>query len=355
MKKTNQQEGHSSKNIDLSTFKCTTRDEKDNLCLPKRGHVESYFFRLNSPDSERALWIKATAFVPAGRPEASVAEAWVISFLRGSGPTAAKNTISLEDAEFPKEGTADLRIDLGELSIEEGKLTGRWETDHHSISCDLKMEGYGDPIDPMELFFHKSLYKLPFPKTKLVTPAPMLTFTGEYEVDGETLEVNGWRGMGGHNWGTEHTPVYSWCQINSWENEDEAIIFEGVTARARIGQRLSPKMTILTVRAGDETISFNGPIRMFLNKGLIGPMKWSFSAGNETTGLTGEVIASPKESAGLYYRNPDGSVIHCLNSKLAHARIELRRPGKPEKILSSRQAALELGSPNEYHGVKMLV
>lgn len=318
---------------------------------PKRGHVESYFFRLNSSDSKRALWLKATAFIPRSNPEAATAEAWVIAFLRDGKPTALKNTIPLKEAVFPGEGEDDLKIDVGDFTIAGSRLAGRWTDGKHEVSCDLKMEGYGNP---MELFFHKSLYKLRFPKTKLVTPAPVLLFDGEYMVDGERVEVNGWRGMSGHNWGSEHTPVYVWCQINSWV-KDEDVVFEGVTARARMGRRLTPAMTIVTIRVENEPLSFNGPIRMFLNSGLIGPMKWSFSAGNDVEGISGEVSATPAESAGLYYRNPDGSVIHCLNSKLASARLVLKRPGKPERILSSNQAALELGSPDKCYGVEMLV
>ncbi len=319
--------------------------------MAKRGHVESYFFRLNSPDSKRALWLKATAFVPRGKPEGSTAEAWVIAFTRGGKPTALKSSIPLKEAVFPREGEDELNIDTNDFTVSNNRLSGKWENGKHEISCDLKMQVHENP---MELFFHKKLYTMRFPKTKLVTPAPVATFDGEYVVDGERVEVKGWKGMGGHNWGSEHTPVYVWCQINSWDGNED-IVFEGVTARARMGRRLTPSMTIVTIKAEGETFSFNGPIRMFLNRGLIGPMKWNFSAGDDIEGVSGEVVASPAESAGLYYRNPDGSVIHCLNSKLASAKLALKRPGKPETILTSNQAALELGSPDKCYGVEMLV
>ncbi len=47
-----------------------------------RGHVESYFFKLNDPAGNRALWLKATILARLdGSPP--VAEAWAIAFERG--------------------------------------------------------------------------------------------------------------------------------------------------------------------------------------------------------------------------------------------------------------------------------
>jgi len=69
----------------------------------------------------------------------------------------------------------------------------------------------------------------------------------------------------------------------------------------------------------------------------------------------GEVYANPRETAGLYYRNPNGTVTHCLNSKLATARLVLKRRGCRDVLLETRQAALELGCPDRCFGVEMLV
>jgi hypothetical protein len=58
--------------------------------------------------------------------------------------------------------------------------------------------------------------------------------------------------------------------------------------------------------------------------------------------------------AGLHYANPDGAMTYCLNSKLARARIQFEARGRPPLFLSSRAAALEIGTRDAEHGVRML-
>ena len=48
-----------------------SESERDNLVRYRpsaAGHVESHFLKANSPDGERALWVKHTLLAPKGRP-----------------------------------------------------------------------------------------------------------------------------------------------------------------------------------------------------------------------------------------------------------------------------------------------
>ena len=38
------------------------------------GHVESHFLKANSPDGQRAIWIKHTLLVPVRRPADAISE-----------------------------------------------------------------------------------------------------------------------------------------------------------------------------------------------------------------------------------------------------------------------------------------
>jgi hypothetical protein len=58
---------------------------------------------------------------------------------------------------------------------------------------------------------------------------------------------------------------------------------------------------------------------------------------------------------GLYYENPEGPPTYCLNSKLAHARLEIEARGRPPFAVRSRAAALEIGTLDPTHGVRMYV
>ncbi|MFO0751102.1 MAG: hypothetical protein U1F43_36320 [Myxococcota bacterium] len=48
------------------------------------------------------------------------------------------------------------------------------------------------------------MYTAALPKSKMMTPAPRAVFDGSLTVDGEVLDVRGWVGLRGHNWGREH-------------------------------------------------------------------------------------------------------------------------------------------------------
>ena len=54
------------------------------------------------------------------------------------------------------------------------------------------------------------MYRAPLPRTKLLSPAPAARFSGRLEVDGREIEVDGWRGMAGHNWGAQHAERWIW-------------------------------------------------------------------------------------------------------------------------------------------------
>src|SRR5262245_16377214 len=56
----------------------------------RRGHVESYFIKLNSPDGTKATWLKWTVFAPIDEPPRQ--ESWAIVFERGSRPRAIKRS-----------------------------------------------------------------------------------------------------------------------------------------------------------------------------------------------------------------------------------------------------------------------
>jgi hypothetical protein len=65
------------------------------------------------------------------------------------------------------------------------------------------------------------------------------------------------------------------------------------------------------------------------------------------------VEARTDDMVGLYYANPDGAMTYCLNSKLASARVRFEPKGRAPLTLTSRAAALEVGTRDADHGVRM--
>ena len=54
------------------------------------------------------------------------------------------------------------------------------------------------------------MYRARLPRTKLLSPAPAARFSGSLTVDGRSIDVDGWRGMAGHNWGAQHAERWIW-------------------------------------------------------------------------------------------------------------------------------------------------
>jgi hypothetical protein len=320
------------------------------------NHVESYFLKATDPGGERAIWIKATVFASSTSAASPLAEGWAIAFERKGDErrkTAVKASLPFAESSFGR-GELDVRFggsaSAPRLSMEPGRTTGALELRGHSIEWDLRYVGDERPIRPLPFAF---MYEAPLPKSKLLTPVPDAVFSGELRVDGERWPVEGWKGMQGHNWGSGHAELYAWCHANAW-NEDREFVLEGLSARVRVGPILSPMTTIVSVRHRGVAYDFNQPIDLLRARGDVTLRRWNFAARSKHARIEGLVEADARDMVGLYYPNPDGPMTYCLNSKLARAHVRFEAHGRPPLILTSRGAALEIGTRDPAHGVEMM-
>ncbi len=310
------------------------------------GHVESYFLKLNDPEGRRALWLKATILERRGGDV--LAEAWAIAFDRESGHVAVKDSVPLAEARF---GAAGLDAKVCNLQLSPGRVAGSVGHGDKAISFDLRFTMDSPPLVP---FPSERMYLTRLPSTKLVSPHPDSRFTGTYTAKGETVDVNAWRGMEGHNWGTRHTELYAWCHVNQWQGDD-TLLFEGFTGRVKVGPVLAPPVTLLCVWHRDVRYHFNDPMTLVRARGHIQDLrKWTFHAKNHLAEVSGEMFAETTDFAGLAYENPDGTVTNCLNSKIARGRLRLSVKGRADVDVITNAAAFEIGTKNARHGVQML-
>lgn len=310
------------------------------------GHVESYFLKLNDREGRRALWIKATILVRRGGTP-RLAEAWAIAFDREGRHVAVKETTPLSSARF---GKTALDVAVAGLTIAEGRLSGTVTSGGHRVTLDLRFTTGAPALAP---FPSMRLYRGPVPSTKVVSPHPDSRFSGTYEVDGEEVRVEDWRGMQGHNWGSRHMGHYAWGHANQWEG-DEDLALEGMTARVKLGPILTPPLTVVCVRARGVRYDFNSWTTLLRARGTMDRRRWTFAARSALATLTGELWAETKDFVGLSYENPDGTTTYCLNSKIARGRIRLSVRGRPDIEAITRAAALEIGTKDPSHGVAML-
>jgi hypothetical protein len=312
------------------------------------GHVESWFLKANDPRGRRAVWLKATIYAGKREPRAALGEAWAIAFDAEREHVAVKTSVPFERARFGEHG---LDVAVDDCVWSPGRSKGRIETGGRTIAWDLSFDAHGVPLVHFPRAF---LYEGPFPTSKLVSPLPDIRVSGSLEVNGEPWTLEAWPGLLGHNWGRRHAHLYGWGHCNVWDQPEELVI-EGVSARVKLGPVLSPMTTVLCVRHRGVRYDINGLADLARNRGAVTPRRWAFRGKNALCELEGELWGETDDFVGLYYPNPDGSMCHCLNTKIAHAKVKLTVRGRAPLVVTSRAAALEIGTRDPHHGVRMYV
>ncbi|HSO31294.1 MAG TPA: tocopherol cyclase family protein [Labilithrix sp.] len=315
------------------------------------GHVESWFLKATEPGGRRAVWLKNTVFAQRGMPP--LAEAWAVVFDRARGHVAVKTQVPLERARFAR-GTLDVEVDGCELSL--GRARGTLATGTRRVDWDLAVGP--ERASPIVHLPRHALYESRFPANKLVTPLADSRIAGVVRVDRgegappEEWPIEQWPAMIGHSWGPSHARLYAWVHCNTWDDAED-LTFEAVSARVRMGPVLSPMATGVFVRWKGRAWDLNARELFGNNRGLISLRRWEVSAEGRGLEVRAELSGETDDFVGLHYPNPSGAMTYCLNTKLARARLELRLPGAAPLVATSRAGALEIGTRDREHGVRM--
>ncbi|HEX8075734.1 MAG TPA: hypothetical protein VF545_12225, partial [Thermoleophilaceae bacterium] len=164
-----------------------------------RGHYESFYLRACHPSEPLGVWIRYTVLKrPGQQPRGSL---WFTLF-DGSGdgePVARKVTLDPGDVGVEP----DTYIRMGEARFEPGRAAGAaldasWELTYEAREPSLRHL-------PSEW-----MYRAPVPRTKLLSPYPGAVFSGTVTAGQRRVELDGWRGMVGHNWGAQHAERWIW-------------------------------------------------------------------------------------------------------------------------------------------------
>jgi len=354
---------------------------------PAKGHVESTFIKLNDPRSPRALWVKMTVFAPTSRTSGgpphergrTVAEAWAIAFDRTvdeeppssyrepgaprrpaatARHVAAKQTVPIEEATLTR--VRPYRLAVAGVQFDGHRLKGEVVHGHARIQFDLTLDAR-DPA-PFVPFPLPAMYRGAFPKSKLVSPIFDARANGEVIVEGSgptrTWDVRDWPAMEGHNWGVGHADLYAWAHCNSWnEPEGRDFVFEGFSGRVKLGGRFTtPLITIVGLRHRGVRYEARLAGELLRARGRIERLRrWSFGAKQADATIEGEFEIRDEDTVGLWYPNPTGEMTYCLNSKIARADVRFTPRGRTPLHLTSDAAALEIGTHDASHGIRMYV
>jgi hypothetical protein len=309
---------------------------------PERGHYESFYLKAVPPEGGRAIWIRQTFHRrPGAEPTGAI---WVTWFDRDRArPLALKRQFGGGELSTP-EG-AYLRIDGAEIGP--ARARGEVETADASARWDLR---WSDDAEPLRHLPAEWMYRAPLPRTKLLSPHPATTVTGEAEVGGELVAIDGWRGMVGHNWGAEHAATWTWIHAAGLAGAPGDHLDVGA-GRVRIGPVLSPWVANGRLVLGGRSHRLGGLGAVRSTRIEAEPTRCRFVLPGDGVRVEGTVGAPAERFVGWLYSDPGGAAHNSLNCSISDLAITVDRGGSRERIEVDAGAAYEFGTGDTSHGI----
>lgn len=188
---------------------------------------ESHYLTAVAPGGGRAVWLRYTALKKRG--EAARGSLWLTLF-DARGAPVARRTAAPRVAPWPPPA-AWAQIDGA--AIGPGRAQGALE----DCTWTIAWTGHAPPLRYLPA---RWLYDRPLPRSNGVALAPNATFSGHVELMGQCLDLAGWRGMVGHNWGADHAERWVWLHATGLGERDPDGWIDLILTRIPLGPVLTP-------------------------------------------------------------------------------------------------------------------
>ncbi len=290
-------------------------------------HYEVWYGKVDIAPG-RALWFRYTTLDGTVKQ----ASCWAIYF-DGDRCEGAKDNYPLE--EIAPFGGQHRGFHLSDdLHLDESGAVGR----AGEVSWDLSWTDSGRHFSYMP----HVLEKIGLARSTYDDCLLDLRVTGTIRVGDTQIEVDDAPGMVGHIQGKRIMGYnWAWSHCNCFDDAPDAA-FEGLSVRALLGSRVSPKLSAFVIWVDGRQYSFRTPVAMLLNNSEYTRDHWVFSARSGDVVLSGEA-RSPNNVALVEYTDTDGSHLWCYNSKLSDLEVRIQDPsqGLDRTLRSSGRAAFE--------------
>jgi hypothetical protein len=310
----------------------------------KAGHYESFYLKLARPEGGLGAWIRHTVHKrPGERPTGSV---WFTLFdAEADGPKAAKATFD----ESELESGEDLYIRVDGAGLEPERAIGSVKAAEIEADWHLLFE------DEQEPFFHLPaafLYRTPLPKTKFLSPYPNCRYEGWVSVAGNKIEISGWPGMIGHNWGAEHAERWVWVQGAGFEGGAEGDYFDFAVGRIKIGRWTTPWVGNAQLVLDGVAHRLGGLDRIRSTEVRETPTRCEFELSGKGIKVKGRVGSEPKNFVAWIYADPVGPEHNTLNCSISDLELMVEQKGSsPRTLIAAGTAAYEVGTRDTDHGI----
>lgn len=304
------------------------------------GMYESFYLRAVSPDEPVSTWIRFTVQKAAGRqPKASI---WFTVFDEaGDRPMARKFT------EVPAGPAAGSN---GWIQIADSVIGPR-HTDGSFADTSWSIDLTGSE-ETLRHLPREWMYRAPVPKTKPESPVPFARFSGSFECGGRTWKMDGWPGMLGHNWGSEHAWTWIWLHGTGFEGDPDAWI-DVALGRVKVAGRLLPWVANGAVSAGGERHRLGGLPRRGVRVDAR-PGTARLHLPGPSGSFADIALEAPKSSTVAWtYASPDGHRHDVLNCSVARIEVNLKTNGRERQLVSEHGGTYELGLPERQDWVEL--
>lgn len=312
---------------------------------PGAGHYESFYIKAASPGGGLGAWIRHTVHKrPGAEPNASV---WLTLFdADADGPLATKLTVPASELSVP--GGGYIRVDGA--TLRPGQASGRIAAGEHHASWDL---GFDDPGEGFHHLPYRFLYRAPLPRTKFLSPYPGARWSGRLTVDERRIDLDGWPGMIGHNWGSEHAERWVWIHGADFDGGGSGW-FDMAVGRIKLGGRTTPWIGNAMLALDGERHRLGGAERIRSTNVSESPTSCDFSLAGKGITVRGRVASERKNFVAWVYADPVGPEHHTLNCSISDLELTVERKGEPARRLSvTGAAAYEFGSRDTDHGIPL--
>lgn len=311
---------------------------------PDAGY-ESFYLKACSDDGAGAVWIRYTINKRQGEPPS--ASLWCTVFDRNGGrPRAVKQTFGASElSAIEGEYLAIAGSDFGPSGA-----SGSAQGGGHRAAWELSIAD----AEPLIAHLPRRLYGAPLPRTKLLSPTPSAAFNGWVEFDGHQVSLDGWRGMTGHNWGSQHAETWVWLNGSQFEGFGADTWLDIAIGRIKIGPWMTPWIANGVISVAGERFALSGLKKPRGTSMQASPGRAKFTLPGDGVVLRGSSSAALDDTVGWTYADPDGSTHDVLNSSVADLDLQLERAsGTVTNLRTTGGAAYELGSRNRSHGVPL--
>ena len=313
----------------------------------RAGMYESFYLRACDPGSRRGFWIRHTVHKKPGvEPRASL---WFALFDPDNGPPyAVKQT---HPAPALSAGDGDW-IRIGDSHLTNSQAQGGAAGEGREASWDLSYE----PVEPVLQHLPRDwMYTAPVPRTKTLSPTPSARFSGRVNAGERSIDLDGWVGMIGHNWGHEHAERWIWMHGVAFDGAAaDGTWIDAAIGRIKIGPVTTPWIANGEIAIGGERHRIGGIERTRQTKIEETPNRCLFVLPGDGLTVRGEVGADKADFVGWIYSDPDGGRHDAVNCSVAGMSLKVERDGQePLTLETDGGAVYELGMREQDHGIAL--